>query len=194
MKVVKYILSIFFIIGSLGFIFKGDLLAGLFTLFLGAILLPPISYNIKKHMVLFQNRIIRYGIYIGLFLIGGAFVSENDTNVITSKEDVHKVEPTINEVEIKKEKEQTTKREKLSDQNREFNKIMGNDDFWNKYDPLVKRRIYKLIVEKNCQGLQKEYNVGANLMEKKQNSGKSASKELELISFLDDKMREIDCY
>jgi hypothetical protein len=312
MKITKYILSIFLIISGIGFIVKENIITGLLTLILGVILLPPVSEKIKEHIILFQNKIIRYGIYIGLLLIAGAFIPKNDAEILGSKEDVlinyiknNKTDKSlqnikslteigsmfknnnhsltypydgyisehydsikkvavltfnpkfkyngsdnnnflkddaengklkgyvlqyeidkndsislvkttityskiikeflnkndvpnykafINEAAIEHRKKEITKEMKIAGEIRKFNKIMGNNDFWNKYDPLVKKRIYKLIIEKNCKGLQEEYNTAANMMEKKQKSGIRASKEVELVTFLDNKMRDLNCY
>jgi len=312
MKIAKYILSIFLIMGGLGFMGKGDFISGLLTLILGGILLPPISDKIKKQIILFQNKKIRYGIYIGLFAIAGAFMPKNEAEVFGSKEDVlinyiknskndksiqnikslaeiggmfkninvstvyphqgyiseqydsikkvsvltfnpkfdyagsddisflkndgtngvlkkyvmeyeiyandsiaHKkttityskiikqfsktkdvpnVKTFVDEVVIKNRKLQIVKEKKIANERKKLNKIMGNDDFWNKYDPLVKNRIYKLIVNKNCKELQNEYDIAASMMERKQASGIGASKEADLVYFLDNKMRKIDCY
>jgi hypothetical protein len=77
---------------------------------------------------------------------------------------------------------------------KKMNEIMGNDDFWNLYDPMVKTRVYKLIVEKDCKKLQVEFNTAADMQERKNKSGISASKEVDLMDFIDGKMSDIGCY
>lgn len=298
--------------GGFGFIGKGDFIAGLFILVLGGMLLPPISEKMKKQIILFQNKKIRYGIYIGLLLIAGAFMPKSDTEIFESKEgvlinyiknnktdkslqniknlanigsmfnnnnyalrypqqgyiseyydsikkvtiltfnpkfdydgsddisflkddakygklkgysviyevdkndkvtlkkttisytkiiknfmtisDVPNIESFVEEEVINKRRQQIIEKEKIANERRKIVEVMGDDDFWNKYDPLVKNRIYKLIVKKDCRGLQKEFNTSTDMMERKQKSGISASKELDLSNFLDKKMRELNCY
>ncbi|MCI2230242.1 hypothetical protein MC378_13775 [Polaribacter sp. MSW13] len=312
MKVAKYILSIFLIMGGFGFIAKGDFIAGLLTLILGGILLPPVSEKIKEQVILFQNKKIRYGIYIGLLLIAGAFMPKSDAEVFGSKKDVlinyiknnkndkslqniknlaeigsmfgnnnyalrhpqqgyiseqydsiKKVavltfnpkfdyngsddisylkddakngkikgyalqyeineddsitlkkttityakiikefmtindvpsfETFVDEVAVRYRKEEVIKEEKIANERRKFNEIMGNDEFWNKYDPIVKKRIYKLIIGKNCGELQEQFTIAADMSEIKHSTGKRANKELELMDFIDEKMRDLDCY
>jgi hypothetical protein len=312
MKIAKYILSIFLIIGGFGFIAKGNFIVGLFTLILGVILLPPISEKIKGQVKFFKNKNIRYGIYIGLFIIAGVLMPKKNTENFNSKEDVlisyiknnksdkslqnikrlaeigsmfensnyslrhphdgyiseeydsiknvavlifdpkfdyddsdntsflkkdtengklkgYSVQYEINKNDsvilkkttitytniikeflsisdvpnvksfvdegiIKQREKQLVREEKFATENRKLNDIMGDDDFWDNYDHLVKKRIYKLIIEKNCNELQNEYNTAANIMEGKQTNGIRATKEVELVSFLDDKMRDLECY
>lgn len=72
-------------------------------------------------------------------------------------------------------------------------KIMGYGDFWNKFDPIVKERIYELIVSKDCKGLQKEFNIAADNMDRVQSSGKSGGKFLDLMEFIIEKKEELHC-
>lgn len=70
---------------------------------------------------------------------------------------------------------------------------MDNSDFWNEFDPIVKERIYNLVQNKDCQGLQIEFNTTADNLDKIQNAGGSGSRNLELMYFLDDKLKELGC-
>ncbi len=108
--------------------------------------------------------------------------------------DVPKTATFINEVAVMRRREQIAKEEQIANELRKFNEEMGQLDFWKKYDPIVKKRIYKYIVNKNCAELQKEFNLASNMMKRKQKSELSADKELEFIDFLDNRMREIGCY
>jgi uncharacterized membrane protein len=56
MKIAKYILSVFLILGGFGFIGKGDFIAGLLTLILGIILLPPISEKLRSKLFCFKTK------------------------------------------------------------------------------------------------------------------------------------------
>lgn len=71
---------------------------------------------------------------------------------------------------------------------------LDNSKFWNDFDPLVKTRIYKMIEEKDCSGLQKEFNITADNMDRLQASGNSGSRNLDLMKFLEEKIKELDCY
>ncbi|MCT4664220.1 MAG: hypothetical protein N4A45_03175 [Flavobacteriales bacterium] len=77
---------------------------------------------------------------------------------------------------------------------KKMNEIMGDGDFWNLYDPMVKTRVYKLIIEKDCKKLQVEFNTAADMQERKHKSGMSASKEVDLMDFINNKMSDIGCY
>ncbi len=104
------------------------------------------------------------------------------------------VENLFNTKIIKKQRVIAQKKEAIRQEKIKFNEIMGDDSFWNTYDPLVKRRIYNLIIKKDCRGLQEEFTVSADRMDVKQAQGRSASRELELMDFIDDKKRELGCY
>ena len=310
MKTVKYILSILLILGGFIGVVKGDFITGLSILILGGILLPPISEKIKKQIILFQNKKIRYGVYIGLFIIAGAFAPKSDADVFGSKEDVlikyiknnkndkslqnikslseiggmfnninvstiypHQgyiseqydsikkvailtfnakfdynksddisylkedakngkfkdysvqyeinnndsitikkttityskiikeflsindvpsIETFVDETVIENRKKQIVVEEKIANERRKFNDIMGDDDFWKNYDSMAKKRIYNLIVNKDCRGLQNEFNIADN--NSKSQLRRTGTGNAELMSFIDKKMRSIDCY
>lgn len=59
------------------------------------------------------------------------------------------------------------------------------------YDPIVKKRINNLIIKKDCKELQNEFNIATDRMDVKLAQGESASRELEMISFLEKKIRVI---
>jgi len=69
-----------------------------------------------------------------------------------------------------------------------------NDSFWEKYDPIVKDRALDLIIRKDCSGLQDEFNITADNMDKLQSAGKSASRNIDLMNFLEEQMKELDCH
>ncbi len=70
---------------------------------------------------------------------------------------------------------------------------IDNSSFWQEFDPIVKERVYKLIKEKDCEGLQKEFNITADNMDRLQVNGKSATKNIDLMRFLEETMKELDC-
>ncbi len=113
--------------------------------------------------------------------------------IITNNE-VPKFESFIDTVIVNHRKEEIAHKLQVIKERNHFNKVMGSSDFWNKYDPIVKQRIYKLIENKDCSELQNEFNNAADMMEKKQSSRIGSEKELELVSFLDNKLKESECY
>ena len=71
---------------------------------------------------------------------------------------------------------------------------MDNSDFWNDFDPSVKERIYFLVQKKDCNGLQKEFDAAEENLKSHHSANQSSSKHLSLMDFIDNKMKEIDCY
>ena len=97
----------------------------------------------------------------------------------------------------KKEEDKLNKEEKKSttvDIKKKSDLELDDSDFWTLYDPIVKQIVYKLIEKKDCQGLQKEFDVTAENMDRLQKAGKSASRNIELMDFLENKMKEFDCH
>ncbi|WP_418514105.1 hypothetical protein [Corallibacter sp.] len=196
MKVVKYILGVFFVLGGIGSIAQGGFGAGLMMLILGIAFLPPVSDQLKEKFKFWQNKAVRYGSYVVLFIISGVLLpkdgsigsrssdfnektvqskSENTSGVVT-------IDGNGNEVETKEVEKEEPKMK------------MDNSAFWNEFDPIVKERIHKLIESKDCAGLQQEFNNTADNMDRIQNAGGSGSRNLKLLTFLEDKMKDLDCY
>lgn len=65
---------------------------------------------------------------------------------------------------------------------------------WNKYDPIVKDRIELMIFNKDCGALQEEFDATAENSERIHASGRTANRNLDLMDFLDEQMKELDCY
>ncbi|CAM4394220.1 hypothetical protein [Flavobacterium terrigena] len=69
---------------------------------------------------------------------------------------------------------------------------LDNADFWNNHDPMVKERIYKLIKNKDCQGLQNEFNVAYDNTDSQiARTGKGNSN---LMDFKNENFKELGCY
>lgn len=79
MKILKYILSVFFILGGIGSLASGVFLTGLLTVILGILFLPPTSDTLKEKFKFWQKKPIRYISYIGLFFIVGAIIPKDVT-------------------------------------------------------------------------------------------------------------------
>lgn len=111
-----------------------------------------------------------------------------------SNNDVPDIRDYINTEIVDARLAEKKQQDKAYEEKEQMNKVMGNDDFWNLYDPMVKTRIYKLIVEKDCNKLQVEFNTADDMRNRKHKSGISASKEVDLMDFIDGQMRELNCY
>ena len=178
MKKVKYFIAIVIIMGGLGGILKGEILAGIFMFVLGIVMFPPISKTIADSIKLWQTRGIRYGVYILLL----AFIGINIEHKPSKQPSTHKEQREIVKIVHATQQPKLTAMEK------------DNSAFWEKYDPIVKERVYKLIEKKDCAGLQEEFKITVDNMDRIQASGGSAQRNLDLMQFLDDQMKELDCY
>lgn len=118
-------------------------------------------------------------VLIGIVALGviGAIVKTKKKDIDSNKVTTEKIEEAPKKIEQEK---------KLID--------LDNSKFWDEFDPIVKIRIYKMIEEKNCSGLQDEFNTTADNMDKLQSAGKSASRNIDLMEFLEDKMKDLDCH
>lgn len=177
MKTVKYVLGFFLILGGLGGIFKSSIIGGLLFLSLGVILLPPVSLLIAERLAIWKNRYLRYGLYVGISLIASSTVRKSEM-IVSQESQISKYKIVKNETDIKIKEPMD----------------LDNSKFWNEFDPTVKQRVYKMIEEKDCTGLQQEFNVTAENMDRLQASGKRASRNLDLMDFLEEQMKELDCH
>lgn len=69
-----------------------------------------------------------------------------------------------------------------------------NDDFWTKYDPIVKERALDLYIRKDCKGLQEEFNTTADNFDRLNKARKDGSRNIEHMDFLDNALKKLDCY
>ena len=178
MKKLKFILAGILLLSGIVSIIKGITIAGIFIILLAALTLPPISESLKSNIKAWQLKSTRYVTYAVILVLVGATkkpdTNETKTNVKTDQEALPS--------KYNKEKKVLTDMEK------------DHSDFWKKFDPIVKERVYKLIEKKDCAGLQNEFKITAENLEKIQNSGGDGSRNLGLMNFLDKKMKELDCY
>lgn len=112
----------------------------------------------------------------------------------TKVDGIPSAESFIDEKALKLRKSEIVIEKRVAEEKRKFNAVMGNDDFWNKYNPLLKKRIYKMILDKNCGELQESFTNAANMADLKHSRGGKANKEVALMDFLDEKMKELGCY
>ncbi len=73
MRKVKYVLGVFLILGGLEGI-KDSIITGLIILIIGLLVLPPVSDKLKGELKFWQNKVVRYGTYIGLFVLASVFL------------------------------------------------------------------------------------------------------------------------
>ena len=206
MKVVKFIVGGVFIISALGMFGQKEFLTGLIFASLGLIILPPISETLKQKLELWQSKAVRYITYVALFILSGVFISNRDAIKSYNEETAIKKNPEASTISTDKEKAIVFNGngekvgEKIIDKEQEYKNEVENEfqnddsDFWKKFDPIVKRRVYDLIKNKDCEGLQKEYNITADNLDRIHNSGGTSSRNLDLMFFLDEKMKDIGCY
>lgn len=173
MKKIKYGLGVILIIAGLGGLVKNSLVAGLLLIILGILFFPQISDRITNSFKIWENKFVRYATYIFLFLVAGSLMKKTETEPlkVPDKGEVQALELN-NEPKIK----------------------MDDSEFWKKFDPIVKQRIYQMIKDKDCASLQQEFNTTADNMDRLQKAGKSASRNVDLMNFLDQEMKELDCY
>ncbi|MFC4687844.1 hypothetical protein ACFO4P_12945 [Epilithonimonas pallida] len=86
MKVVKYTLGVFFILGGIGSISQGIMIAGLLMCVLGALFLPPVSEQLKEKFKIWRSKGIRYVFYIVILGIIGAFLPIDELDAQALKE------------------------------------------------------------------------------------------------------------
>ena len=75
--------------------------------------------------------------------------------------------------------------------------VKKEEDFWNKFDPLVKKRLNTLIMNRDCNGLQSEFNTTMDNWErnrKRFGGGKHNYHFSDLTKYIDENMRKIGCY
>lgn len=95
MKVVKYVLGVFFILGGIGSIAQSSVVGGLLMFVLGVLFLPPVSQQLKEKFKIWRSKAVRYISYIAIFGIAGAFIpidlldsqALKEANSTTSKKD-----------------------------------------------------------------------------------------------------------
>jgi len=71
---------------------------------------------------------------------------------------------------------------------------MDDIDVWNEFAPDVKTRIELMIFNKDCDGLQKEFNSADENVKRFHNAGSNSIKHTELMDFVDEQMRGLGCY
>lgn len=186
MKLIKYLFGIIFILAGARSLFTGSIIAGTFLIILGIVILPPISVELTHKLKFWNNKTYRYVTYFIFFLCIGVTIK----NPIKKKEN----SATTTEISLNTTAEAKIKSNIKTSNVQKEEIYTDNSSFWKEFDPIVKERVFSLIKEKDCQGLQKEFDITAGNMDRLQASGKNASKNLDLMNFLEEKMKELNCY
>ena len=84
MKILKYVISIVLLIGGIRAFVEGNVLMSIFFLLAGLVVFPNISEILKSKITLWQNKFVRYGMIVGLVIVGGAFKSKADKQKVES--------------------------------------------------------------------------------------------------------------
>jgi hypothetical protein len=181
MRILKFILGGLFIIASLGMFAQKEVLTGLISVILGLIILPPVSENLKQKYNLWNSKGVRYISYIVLLSLVGMTskkVKFPEPNPQVSSDKVVKSE---NEIQNDKSASVVVVEEPED-----------NSEFWQNYSPEVKKRILEMIKNKDCQGLQNEFNIADQNNEAQMR--RTGRNNAELLDFIDNAMANMDCY
>lgn len=93
MKIVKIVIAIILIIAAFGGFITGEALPSIFMLVLGILFIPNVKEIITKNLKFWDNKAIRYGSYIGLFILASLFIdTDKYANQQQSQEQPQQVE------------------------------------------------------------------------------------------------------
>lgn len=188
-KIAKYAIGFILIFASIGAVAQSKFLVSLFYLIIGLVLIPPISEKIKENFALWQNKNIRYISYVVLFILAGAFIGKNGLKSDTSKS--IKVEATIEKTSSDKNNLYNGNENKIQEVEVKQEEEMDNSDFWQYYSPSVKEKIHELIKNKDCVGLQNEFNQADKNNQAQLN--RTGRTNADLMDFIDEKMIDLGC-
>lgn len=196
-KIAKFVFGALLILTALGMFTKSEIFAGIISAFLGIIILPPISENLKEKFKLWNNKGMRYISYLVLVALIG--VTTDKGKLPKTNPEVSKTPPKTNAIENSNPSETgnsgvyNANGEKVGTvSNVQKEKPTDDSDFWENYSSKVKTRIHKLIQEEDCTGLQQEFDIaGDNNLAQKRRTGTG---NVELMDFIDENMKEMGCY
>lgn len=84
MKILKYVVSIGLFVGGIRALVEGNVLMSIFFILAGLLVFPTISEILKSKITLWQNKYARYGVIVGLVIVGGALKSKADKQKLES--------------------------------------------------------------------------------------------------------------
>lgn len=164
-----------------------------FVLFLLAamLLFAPANKYLKSQIPFLKNKVLKGISLLSLVAIGFLFLKIQSPNrpYLATKKTKIKTELKAADISV----DTILIEEPKTDDDIVQQRIAADDaSFWNDYDTIVKEKIYKLIVEKDCKGLQLQFNTAYNNNNSQlRRIGKTNS---DLLSFIDKTMRDLDCY
>ncbi|MFJ1474644.1 hypothetical protein ACILE9_10330 [Capnocytophaga cynodegmi] len=80
MKTFKYVLGVFILLGSFAAFAEGSVGAGLCSIILGLVILPPISDKLKEKFSFWEKKPVRYVSCVALLAIIGATLPNKDSS------------------------------------------------------------------------------------------------------------------
>lgn len=198
-KIIKFVFGGLFIIGALGMFAKSEIFAGLISIILGVIILPPISENLKEKFKLWNSKGTRYISYALLLVVLSISTNKRKFSELSKTPVTSKTEAKTNPTEKIKVTESGTSGvynangEKVGTiEAVEAEEPMDNSKFWENYSPEVKKRIHELIKNKDCQSLQNEFEIAyRNNQAQMRRTGRNNA---ELLDFIDIAMYKMGCY
>ena len=84
MNTVKKIVSVLLILSGLGGFIRKDFILAILFILLGVLLYPSISSKIKENFKPWNNKALRYGTYLLIFIISGSFINSKNSSSTTS--------------------------------------------------------------------------------------------------------------
>lgn len=84
MNTVKKIVSVLLLFSGLGGLIRKDFIPAFLFILLGILLYPTISSKIKESFKPWNNKVVRYGAYLLIFIISGVFISSKDNSSTNS--------------------------------------------------------------------------------------------------------------
>lgn len=160
-------------------------------LLIAVVLFAPAGNYLKRKIPFLKSRILK-GISVStLFVV--AFLSLKIS--LPNRPYIKKEKPVLDkEIQVSEVLTDTVLIEKpIASEDIVQERMDGdNSSFWNDYDIAVKKKIYKLIVEKDCRSLQLQFDIADNNNDLQlRRTGKTNS---DLLYFIDEAMRGLDCY
>ena len=195
MRIVKFIIGALFVIAALGMFGQKEIFAGLLSVVLGAVILPPVSEKIKAKFKQWNSKGVRYVSYALLLVIISISTNKRKFSELSKNPSVVKSEEKQKPTDSKTGKSgvYNANGEKVGTlESKDSEEPMDNSDFWENYSPEVKKRIHNLIKNKDCQELQNEFNIADQNNEAQ--IRRTGRNNAELLDFIDTNMYKLGCY
>ena len=177
MKTFKYVLGVLILLCSFAAFAEGSVGAGLSSIILGLVILPPISDKLKEKFSFWQKKPVRYVSYVALLAIIGATLPNKD-NIGSGSSLESDISKTPYEKYLSQSEKDISALSDLTKKNRDT--TITN---------LKKNSIYKELVDKKT--VSKDYllvlHAVSQLLSNQYNEGKSSNLSMDI----DDKMQAI---